>query len=99
VPQPWDDVDPFFDASETDVATWTAAGGSAVAGRVHLARPDELVFGDVAATDVAVVYRPAQWPTVRSGDAVVVAGLTYTVRGAPLYDTDRLTATALLKRL
>lgn len=97
--QPWDDVDPFFLADESSAATWTAAGGSPVVGRVHLDRPDELMLGDVLAADVAMVYRAAQWPAVRHGDAIVIAGISYTVRGAPQHSIDRLIATALLKRL
>lgn len=96
---PFDEIDPFFWPGEAQSATWTPVSGSPVVGLVWLDRPDEMALDDVMAADHAVTYRVAQWPTVRSGDQVTIAAVTYTVRGAPMRLDDGLVARANLKRL
>lgn len=93
------DVSWAFDTSEFgSAATWTAQGGSPVAGVVLFDAPGALVLDDVMATDYLITYATATWPTVADRDVVTIGAVQYLVRQVMPLDDGRL-ARAALKRL
>jgi hypothetical protein len=93
------DVSWAFDPTEfgTD-ATWTAQGGSAVAGVVLFDAPGARVLDDVMATDYLITFSTATWPTVADRDTVTIGAVQYLVRQVMPLDDGQLVRAAL-KRL
>lgn len=77
-------------------ASWTAAGGAAVAGLVIFDAPGFEPLEGVASVDYSVLYRVSDWATVREGDTITV-GTAYRVREVTPVD-DGLLARAFITR-
>lgn len=94
-----DDLATMFAVDEFGTsASWTPeAGGTPTVATVIFDAPGSLILDDVMSAEPSVLYRVADWPTVRERDTVVLGATTYKVRQVmPL--SDGAIARALLRR-
>jgi len=87
-------VDTLFASELAKDATYTPQGGSGVAVRVMVKRPDQIVdFGETEAVAETAIFevRVADVATPQEGDTLTYDGTPYEVKGDPVRrDPDRL---------
>jgi hypothetical protein len=90
----------FADPAIARDATYTAEGGSPVAVRVVLRRPDEITgFGDARlwSETTRVDLRVVEVSNPRPGDALEIDGEAFLIQGEPVRDRERLVWTIDLR--
>ena len=87
-------------AAETGVAAqWTDGAGVVHISNVLFAEPTNDVLGGMQQSDeYSIEFDPEQFPGLRRGQSIMVAGVSYTVRENPMKTEDGFTSRANLKR-
>lgn len=81
------------------VAHTPSGGGATTTALALFDQPGQAVIGgDIVATDYSLRYPAASFPAIHRGDAIVVAGITYTVREDAQPTLDGLEMLCPLKR-
>jgi hypothetical protein len=81
------DVAVFFEAFAVDAAWTPSTGGGPYAARVILDSPDQTIMGDrVMSTEYLITLAANDFPGLKGGETISVAGSTFKVREVRLLD-------------